>query len=547
MIPLFSIFIILISKLSNKNPFISLFLYFLISLYPYSLQAQPVSFKECHNCAESEVNCSSCKIKMDFLFFKIPIVDMGIIFPCWPPVISRDSMTVIEGIAKHPSVTDGDLPLYHYTTDFTFHLYPDKEYQHLVPYYILSEDRKGGHKGDTLSKQNIHVEWESGLAGGNDGNICAELNRQGKSCGFSSAGHERGDVIWNWPTEGDWTHVEGLYVWDRGHQPAKTEIHPARVMVTRRKLPDRIEVNGTKKFATRIDIFANGDGNPFYNNRKITASYTHRVKMSAKDYVFKVKHILPKPSANAVLKYKVENRKGNSFFGNIKYQTESGESPGIVINVPWHSENVNDTAILAQTVYLYWDEGNGTAENFKVNTYKVTLNNLKINKFTDFMNKCEFRMFLEVGGSYIFYNDFVPVKDILNEGFGKTHKSNWEINKEFYVYVPQDSSFRISADGREVDGSDKIFGHIIDPDRVCDRNLVADVKRTLFTPKVLLGGCETDGMGDIRKFYKPADIGSGLVYEDIPSNGGWHTDYCPCSGYSEKDYFRLRLKIEKVD
>ena len=62
---------------------------------------------------------------------------------------------------------------------------------------------------------------------------------------FFTSGHERKDIIWNWPTYGDWVHVEGLWVWDRSHPPEKTEIHPARFIAIRRSLPTKISIDNS--------------------------------------------------------------------------------------------------------------------------------------------------------------------------------------------------------------------------------------------------------------------------------------------------------------
>src|SRR6266566_7327196 len=46
--------------------------------------------------------------------------------------------------------------------------------------------------------------------------------------------HQRREVIWNWPTLSDRVHVEGLWIWDRGHPPADTEIHSPRLVAIQR-------------------------------------------------------------------------------------------------------------------------------------------------------------------------------------------------------------------------------------------------------------------------------------------------------------------------
>jgi hypothetical protein len=180
-----------------------------------------------------------------------------------------------------PHVTFEDLPNSHFTHDFNVHVQPDptpdNRYTNLLGVQVrhpvsdpCARERKKllllrtanptataainsalkqlqtgactpSRLPDTRSRQTlIEVEWESGLGADNDGNPCAATNRRGESCGFASSGHARGQEIWNWPTEGDHVHVEGTWIWDRGHPPALTEIHAPRLMAVQRKLPDLV-------------------------------------------------------------------------------------------------------------------------------------------------------------------------------------------------------------------------------------------------------------------------------------------------------------------
>src|SRR5262249_48614405 len=154
----------------------------------------------------------------------------------------------------------------------------------------------------------------------NDGNICSGANRRGNSAGFFSAGHRRGEVIWNWPTVGDRVHVEGLWIWDRGHPPASTEIHPPRLVAIQRKLPtttrrDPIEP-GPTLLATRADIFAGGDGGALLNNRSGVPGFVKHIPMSDRDYSFTLYHSLPRPSANARLRWNIQKQPGDTFPGD---------------------------------------------------------------------------------------------------------------------------------------------------------------------------------------------------------------------------------------
>ncbi len=339
--------------------------YFLISTCSFAQNFQFLNIDEGeeeefefhHSSEEAEDGCRPCYDTIRPVPFVKQIHDIGLMFPTWKPVVGYDSVSVVEGFVEpengRPSVSAGDLPVYHYTHDITFNLIPDKAYRHLLSYDV---EVKPDGKRDTIRNSVMHIEWETGLAQSNKGNICAELNRQGKSCGFFSAGHERRDTIWNWPTWGDWVHIEGLRVWDRGHPPAGTEIHPMRLIATRRNLPEQISIGtqdlvSSKKFATRVDIFASGDGGAFDNNRENQPAFVRKVKMSSKDYAFTVKQTLPKPSPDAILKYIVKEQKRNSFTAPVTYTTNSKEGT-ISIKIPWKSASISDLAIFAKTLYL---------------------------------------------------------------------------------------------------------------------------------------------------------------------------------------------------
>lgn len=311
----------------------------------------------------------------------------GAILPEWIPVKGFESQSVIvegkvvEGVYSNlanpskeetsaaPHVSFKDMGLNHFTHDFTFFVQPNESYMNISG--VREYDNEGI---PTKRSPSIEVEWESGLGAANDNNICTELNQHGKSCGFYTAGHELRDTIWNWPTVDDTVHVEGQWIWDRGHPPLKSEIHPPRLVAVQRHLPaniawagddyppdfeDAIPVNpdntefqyympvpvpgGTIKLpkpepqlSTRADIFASGDGNVFYNNRtppmysviskdqppctrfcipelESFQVRTTPIKMSEKDYEFDIYQLLPRPSSTAQLKWATAIHKGDTF------------------------------------------------------------------------------------------------------------------------------------------------------------------------------------------------------------------------------------------
>ncbi|HWB64791.1 MAG TPA: hypothetical protein VG603_14845, partial [Chitinophagales bacterium] len=188
----------------------------------------------CHQCStQSEEGFSPCEDTFSLLK-KHTYYDIGVILPSWLPIVDKNYVAVVEGKVDYnpadgtdgPHLSEEDLPFYHYSHDMNFDIIPDKtsdnRYTNYLPYLIY----KKPNGNDSIMHNRLHCEWECGLAMDNRINPLRDDNDEGRSGGFFSAGHEMGDIIWNWPCTGDWAHVEGSYIWDRGHPPSEAEIHP---------------------------------------------------------------------------------------------------------------------------------------------------------------------------------------------------------------------------------------------------------------------------------------------------------------------------------
>ena len=371
------------------------------------------------------------------------------------------------------------------------------------------------------SSPNIGTEWEIGLGASNDGNICAKANRAGSSAGFYSAGHERGDTIWNWPTVGDHLHVEGLWIWDRGHPPASTEMHPPRLVAIQRRLPDILElpegidVPRRKLLATRVDIFASGDGGALYNNRAIKP-YVKAIHMSDFDYVFTVHHKIPQPSPSASLAWWIEDHSGHSFRASPQIVSDA---TGVHVTIPWHSSAESDHSVYTQTLWLYWKDNTdfGVPRDYLSQTtaVKVTLDRVVVRdhshsaaeRFLAPGRRAGYRIFVDVGGQWLFLNDLVSARDILNDGLGNSDDGKaWNLNRSFTVYVPPPSSeelipgYRVHAGGWLAGGVDNIMGRIINPESSCS-DIGKWANDNLFTLSVLRNGAADQPLGVVNKFY----------------------------------------------
>lgn len=532
------------------HKYFTIFLFFLFtsSGFAQPLKTHPYS-------TQSEEGFSPCKDTISFLK-RHEFYDIGVILPSWLPVIDRNYIGVIEGrVASNlvngthgPHVSHEDLPFYHYSHDADFDIIPDKSddnrYTNYLPYLIYKT--KDGN--DTVLDQAIHCEWECGMGMCNRVNPISDDNDAGRSGGFFSAGHELGDVIWNWPSVGDWVHVEGNYVWDRGHPPSEAEIHPPRIVAIKRSLPEQVTIGDSSiKFATRVDIFASGDGGALINNRYNSPAFVRRVSMSSKDYAFTVKIDLQRPSANAHLRYKLDRRKGDSFSQYEMVETNDDSATANIL-IPWKTKNANDLEIYARTLYFFWDEGRGVASEEPVDIYKVKLTNLKFRHINDQLSKAEVRLFANVGSNWIFLNDFHGKKGrILTKGLGKTYKHKWPLNNEFTICVPRGKNFRVYMSGWEVDGIDLLAGDILDGSSPCDKKTKRFFKNRIFSiQNMLMKGCLDDEYGEISNLHSYNTLGRADHFTNSPHEGK-NDDPCPFSKYDLKDRYFLSYTIEKVN
>ncbi|MBL4754449.1 MAG: hypothetical protein JKY52_12755 [Flavobacteriales bacterium] len=510
---------------------------------------------------ESNKGFTPCPDTVFKFLFARKVVDLNLILPAWLPVLGYDVVTELEGqiIPKPGSksidthVSPSDFPFHHYTHDVSFNVKPDSTKDNRFTNLLANRvhfDEKTKEPIDTVMMPYVHCEWETGLGAFNDGNPCSELNNAGNSAGFYTAGHQRRDRIWNWPTLGDWVHIEGLWLWDRGHPPARTEIHPARLVALRRKLPAKISVPGDKEvFATKIDIYANGDGGALNNNRMDAPAFVHKVKMGDKDYKFRVQHMLPKPSPNAVLKYVIKKQKGDSFKGKMEIRVYPNggariKNAFVEVHIPWKGKS--DTWVFARTIYTYWDEDNGIPDDYKIDTYKVTLKALKFRKMKEVFGKSEFRVFLSVNDEFIFLNEFVDVPNILTDGLGSTKKRNWEINQEFTVHLPAGQDFRVHAGGWEADAVDTKMATLMDPYSPCDVTTKKWVNENLGVVSPLkFAGCLDDHIGEINAMHSAVDIGEFAEFEGL-TDGPKEADVCIGNNGKQKKIFKLSYTIQKM-
>jgi hypothetical protein len=492
---------------------------------------KPGAYPTLHRSTESEVGRPAWPVDIRLSGAHVSTVDLSRAFPAWVDVDGPGSR-IVEGVVTAsdeeeypgPHVSREEFPLTHYTHDLTFHVRPD-------PAYIGMLGVQRHIDGHETLQDALEVEWESGLGADNPGNPMSEPNRRGESAGFFSAGHRRGDSLWNWPTKGDRVHLEGRWIWDRGHPPADTEIHPLRLVSTTRHLPAVLRVLRDRLgnlplqplLATRVDIFASGDGGALANNRTDVPAFVARVPMSDRDYQWDVAPIMPAPATGVRLRAAWATQPGDSRQLVPQLTPRPDGLPGFRVTLPWKSGKVPDTAIFAQTLYLYWEGGDGARADYKPSAFRIILDHLDILKSQD-VGPGQFRIFMEAGGNWLSANELVLVPDILRDGLGRAEAGDhFGLNRSVVVVVPAHDTFRLHADGWEADGVNSVFGHLLDPLSPHDETTTTWLMNNLFSWNVFLKGGRDDPAGEINVRYGPenhygvgahADTSQGLVQHD---------------------------------
>lgn len=489
------------------------------------------------------------------------------------------SYKILEGVVSSAGshVSTEDAPAGHFTHDLVFDVNPDPPFRYLLGRSIRKipflPDRE-------VVQSEIEVEWESGLAQG-DGkdNPAAAASRRGDSFGFYTAGHERREVIWNWPTANDWVHVEGVWVFDRGHiNPVRTEIHPPHFVAVKRDLPDRFEPKPTELpgqfvFATRADIFANGDGNIVWNNKRIH-DFAQRVRMSERVYTVIFRHDLPRPTPTAKLKVGFKRQRGDSYTGRpivevFENGTPDVPTPHVMMSISWAGDRVPDTAVFARTLFVYWDDlpTHGVRSDFEIKKVTVTLQKIVVNDKSeggDF-DPGEYRLFADVGGRWRFLNEFVGVDDIIDQGLGRawdkffssTHfipagsgiilpvtkpsgaEFEFTFNEQTVLYLPPRKSFRVSVGGWEGDYLGGKFGKILNPYSSCPDAITFAESEFSGNSYIENGGYD-DPAGEATRVFTFRSVRTGVV--TVQSAGGKTPD--PKIGDNNADdNFRLTFSV----
>jgi len=316
--------------------------------------------------------------------------------PQWVSVSPDDRPTALEGVVDRSFITYEEWPFNHDGHDFKFFVDPDPSFE------PLNGDVNEIHDG----KRVIGVEWDSAHV------------------------PER-----YWPIAGDRVWVLGRWVFDCGHPPSKTEIHPPHAVAFTRFEPVFLPGDFAPSYTMKTLIFIHGRGGYF----------NIPVPVSGQRYEFDVA-LPPKPSPDAQLKAVVLTSSG----GPAPVLTPMPELNKVHVTYPLAGIPPSPDHKFAAEIACGWRETRLT-KSFRA--LRVSLLRLKVNNDHDAFFSGEWNMWVHVNGQWakLYSPDAGGLGDI---------DSGEEIDlvQSFQKTVQEGQALKLQATGWESDEVEEFYG-----------------------------------------------------------------------------------------
>jgi hypothetical protein len=162
--------------------------------------------------------------------------------PEWVSVRSGDAAQVAEGVVRSSNVAYHDFPFSHVSHDWNWDLVPDPAYQFLNG---TDNDRVG-------SNRQMEIEWEEAF--------------------FPSAFR---------PAVGDRAWMLGRWVFDCGHSPYLTEIHPPKAVAHTRFAPTVLPGDTAPSLTNKTFVWIHGRGG-YYNRSVAQQNYDFDIPLPSR-------------------------------------------------------------------------------------------------------------------------------------------------------------------------------------------------------------------------------------------------------------------------
>ena len=359
--------------------------------------------------------------------------------PSWVSVDPSDKAAIAEGVVRRSAVTHTDFPTNHETHDWNYFVKLDPQYN------FMNSDANHEEGGERW----MEMEWETGQF----------------------------DMKF-WPIEEDRTWTTGRWIFDCGHPPYRTEIHPPKLAAFTRRSPHIFQGDTAPSLTNKVFIYANPQGGYFYDG--IRGVYEFDVPMPPRPSATAVPHAevietpfggvqpsitLPgTPPTGGVVPPRISFlQRLEGRFQTLGSRSIPATSFGDKARIKFDLSNIGDTnrwnlyqhplnarppkngPRFGSIVAVGWREKPAITKGYRV--LRVTFDNVKINKDHDPIASGEWRMWANAGGNWFQINGLGDVDD------GDTV----QINKIVTVMVPEDGFLSVSATGWESDPMDDNF------------------------------------------------------------------------------------------
>lgn len=326
--------------------------------------------------------------------------NIGIVLPgvpAWVSVEPSDRPVVAEGTVRESKITHTDYPLLHDSHDQNFFVALDPKYNGLH-----SDANSVSRSGERL----MEMEWESKFF-----------------------------PFFFWPTAGDRVWMEGRWIFDCGHPPYRTEIHPPQAVAFTRFNSIIFPGDSVPSDTVKTTIYIHGRGG-YYNT-----------PVGGKNYEFDVT-LPPKPSPDAKVRTVILNL---PFGGPAPTLTPIPASNPTKIHVVYPLASVAPSADkkFAAIFAAGWDEPRNTQAYRQL---QVTVDSVRVINDQDPLASGEYRLWTNVNGNWI----RLPGTGLNDVDNGETVR----VNTIFPPVIVKDrgGTVFIQSSGWESDAVDDYFG-----------------------------------------------------------------------------------------
>ena len=399
--------------------------------------------------------------------------DVNRVRPEWVSVRPGDAAQVAEGVVRSSNVAYHDFPFSHQSHDWNWDLVPDPAYQFL----------NGTDNGGSGSSRRMEIEWEEKF--------------------LPSAFR---------PAVGDRAWMLGRWVFDCGHSPYLTEIHPPKAVAHTRVAPTILPGDAAPSLTNKTFIWIHGRGG-YYNRSVAQQDYDFDIPLPPQpgpvlqQSQAKAAAVAPPLALGAEPRAVLLSQVGS--VTPVLSFVPAGSPTRLHVHYPLASlRDPSPNRQFGATIAAGWREER-IARAYR--QLCVKFENIKVLHDHDPLASGEWRLRLFAG------QQWAPLSAKVNRSLndvddGETvalHATNDHRCAAIFNVTDPGGSVRIETTGWESDPIDGLFGSHGNPARLADDNDQIGVVRRVFTAATNFGiGAHSDksSSGDFRLRYVISEV-----------------------------------------